>query len=188
MTRKLVFITGNKNKLLEVQAILEKFDIQLESKELDIAEIQGSTLDVSSAKCRQASEMINGSCITEDTALAFHALNGLPGPYIKDFMKTIGHSGLNAMLVGFPTKGATAICTFAYSPGPGQEPILFVGETEGEIVPPRGPTHFGWDAVFQASGTGQTFAEMDPVFKNTISHRYKALAKLVEYLKTLPPS
>jgi inosine triphosphate pyrophosphatase len=60
------------------------------------------------------------------------------------------------MLVGFPTKDATAICTFAYSPGPEQEPILFVGETEGEIVPARGSTHFGWDAVFQAKGTGQT--------------------------------
>ncbi|KAG8803856.1 nucleoside triphosphate pyrophosphohydrolase ham1 [Serendipita sp. 399] len=151
-----VFITGNKNKLVEVQAILEKFGIQLESRELDIAEIQGTTLEVSAAKCRQASQMIDGPCITEDTALAFHALDGLPGPYIKDFMKKLGHSGLNAMLVGFPTKGATAICTFAYSPGPGEEPILFVGETEGEIVPPRGPTHFGWDAVFQAAGTGQT--------------------------------
>jgi inosine triphosphate pyrophosphatase len=64
--------------------------------------------------------------------------------------------GLNAMLVGFPTKDATAICTFAYSPGPGQEPVLFVGETEGEIVQPRGSTHFGWDAVFQAKVNGQT--------------------------------
>jgi inosine triphosphate pyrophosphatase len=60
------------------------------------------------------------------------------------------------MLVGFPTKDATAICTFAYSPGPDQEPILFIGETEGEIVQPRGPTHFGWDAVFQAKVNGQT--------------------------------
>jgi hypothetical protein len=64
--------------------------------------------------------------------------------------------GLNAMLVGFPTKDATAICTFAYSPGPGQEPVLFVGETEGEIVQPRGSTHFGWDVVFQVKVNGQT--------------------------------
>jgi inosine triphosphate pyrophosphatase len=104
-------------------------------------------------------------------------MNGLPGPYIKDFMKNLGHSGgyptifcgisisdhfwadigLNSMLVGFPNKGATAICTFAYCAGPGAEPVLFVGETEGEIVQARGPTHFGWDAVFQAAGTGQTY-------------------------------
>jgi len=47
------------------------------------------------------------------------ALNGLPGPYIKYFMTQIGHEGLNAMLVGFPTKAAEAVCTFAYSAGPG---------------------------------------------------------------------
>ena len=52
------------------------------------------------------------------------ALNGLPGPYIKYFMTQIGHEGLNAMLVGFPTKAAEAICTFAYSAGPGM--LLYI--------------------------------------------------------------
>ena len=49
--------------------------------------------------------------ITEDTALCFVALNGLPGPYINYFMTQIGHEGLNAMLVWFPTKAAEAVCT-----------------------------------------------------------------------------
>jgi inosine/xanthosine triphosphate pyrophosphatase family protein len=40
-----------------------------------------------------SSGQIGGPCITEDTALAFHAMKGLPGPYIKDFMKTLGHDG-----------------------------------------------------------------------------------------------
>ena len=62
---------------------------------------------------------MKGPCITEDTALCFVALNGLPGPYIKYFMNQIGHEGLNAMLAGFPTKAAEAVCTFAYSAGPG---------------------------------------------------------------------
>lgn len=61
------------------------------------------------------------------------------------------------MLDGFDDRSATAICTFAYCPGPGQEPILFVGETEGAIVQPRGPTYFGWDPIFEAKGTGQTY-------------------------------
>jgi len=39
---------------------------------------------------------------------------------VKDFMAAIGHEGLNAMLVGFPTKAAEAVCTFAYSAGPGE--------------------------------------------------------------------
>lgn len=67
-------------------------------------------------------------------------------------MAEIGHEGLNAMLVGFPTKAAEAVCTFAYSAGPGTEPIIFEGRTEGTIVPARGPKVFGWDAVFQPSG------------------------------------
>ena len=48
------------------------------------------------------------------------ALKGLPGPYIKHFMVAVGHEGLNAMLDGFPTRAAEAVCTFAYSAGPGE--------------------------------------------------------------------
>jgi len=61
------------------------------------------------------------------------------------------------MLAGFPSKRATAICTFAYSAGPGSEPLIFEGRTEGKIVPARGPTNFGWDPVFEPEeGNGQT--------------------------------
>lgn len=117
----------------------------------------------------------------QDTALGFEALGGLPGPYIKYFMKSVGHegellqlptpenernliplppssyTGLNNMLAGFPSKRATAICTFAYSAGPGTEPIIFEGRTEGKIVPARGPSNFGWDPVFEPEeGNGLT--------------------------------
>ena len=53
------------------------------------------------------------------------------------------------------------------------EPVVFVGRTEGRIVPARGPTDFGWDPVFEADGFGQTYAEMDKEIKNSISHRYE---------------
>lgn len=65
-------------------------------------------------------------------------------------------AGLNNMLVGFPSKDATALCTFAYSKGPGHEPILFEGKTEGRIVSARGPSNFGWDPVFEVEDTGKT--------------------------------
>lgn len=64
--------------------------------------------------------------------------------------------GLNTLLEGFPTNEAYALCTFAYSAGPGAEPIIFEGRTNGKIVPPRGPQDFGWDCVFEAEGTGKT--------------------------------
>ena len=139
--------------------------------------------------------------MTEDTALCFKALFDLPGPYIKDFLAKLGHQGnytpiknisaasdetvigLNTLLCGFPTNDATALCTFAYSPGPGHEPILFEGRTEGRIVPARGPTHFGWDPIFEPNeGQGLTYAEMDSGDKNKISHRYRALEKLRVFL------
>jgi inosine triphosphate pyrophosphatase len=101
-------------------------------------------------------------------------------------MANIGHEGLNKMLVGFNDTSAEAICTFAYSAGPGTEPIVFEGRTAGRIVPARGSKVFGWDAVFEPAGVvpEQTYAEMDPVEKNTISHRYKALAQLRTFLQS----
>lgn len=48
------------------------------------------------------------------------------------------------MLNGFPTKEATALCTFGFCSGPDAEPILFEGATEGKIVDARGPKNFGW--------------------------------------------
>ncbi|KZV86001.1 Maf/Ham1 [Exidia glandulosa HHB12029] len=182
---KVVFVTGNANKLKEVRAILAAGEpIEVESQSLDIPELQGSTQEVSREKCRMAAEKIGGPCITEDTALCFKALNGLPGVYIKWFLKELGHEGLNKLLVGFDTTEATAVCTFAYSAGPGHEPILFEGKTDGHIVPARGDGKFGWDPVFQPlEGGGLTYAEMDPAAKNEISHRFRALDLLREYLK-----
>ena len=65
--------------------------------------------------------------------------------------------GLNKMLKGFDTTAAWALCTFAYCAGPGAEPILFEGRTDGHIVPARGPPKFGWDAAFEPlEGEGKT--------------------------------
>lgn len=69
---------------------------------------------------------------------------------------TLGLLGLNTLLVGFSTTAAYALCTFAYSAGPGTEPILFEGRTDGHIVPARGPAVFGWDPVFEPEGSGRT--------------------------------
>ena len=58
-----------------------------------VPEVQGTTQDVARAKCRAAAQQLQGPCLTEDTALSFHALGGLPGPYIKDFLHTLGLDG-----------------------------------------------------------------------------------------------
>lgn len=168
-------ITGNANKLREVKEMLEPA-ISVHSRDLDIVEIQGSIEDITRTKCQKAADLVNGPVLVEDTALCFQALKGLPGPYIKWFLRDLGNDGLNKLLAGFPDKSAEAVCTFAFSHGPGHEPILFQGRTTGTIVPPRGPQNFGWDACFEYGG--KTFAEMAAHEKNAISHRALALIRL----------
>ena len=63
-------------------------------------------------------------------------------------MKSIGHDGLNNLLAAYEDKSAKAVCTFAYSAGPGHEPVLFQGITDGKIVPARGATTFGEQLFF----------------------------------------
>ncbi|KAH6715209.1 inosine triphosphate pyrophosphatase-like protein [Leptodontidium sp. 2 PMI_412] len=177
--KQLNFITGNKNKLTEVKAILGD-TVDLQSQALDLVEIQGTIEEISVDKCRRAAAAINGPVLVEDTCLCFNALKELPGPYIKWFLEALGHQGLNDMLATFPDKSAQAVCTFAYCEGPGHEPIIFQGRTDGKIVPARGPTNFGWDPIFEYDG--KTYAEMDKVEKNKISHRFRALEKLKKWL------
>ncbi|KAJ9080147.1 acetyl-coenzyme A synthetase 2, variant 3 [Entomophthora muscae] len=195
--KNLVFVTGNANKLAEVQAILKTSPISITSHKLDLPELQGEVEEVAKEKCRKAAELLNGPVITEDTALCFDALKGLPGVYVKWFLEKLGHDGLNKILLGYESKNASAVCTFAYSEGPGFEPILFQGITkvwssflniisvlthnQGSIVPPQGPINFGWDPIFLPEGHSQTYAEMSSELKNTLSHRGKALALLREY-------
>ncbi|BEI86766.1 hypothetical protein CcaverHIS002_0701120 [Cutaneotrichosporon cavernicola] len=184
MSKSFVFVTGNANKLKEVKAILATGDsgIEVTNQAVDVPELQGTTQEIAKAKAATAAKIIGAPCVTEDTALCFEAMGGLPGPYIKDFLGTLGHDGLNKMLAGFGNTNAYALCTFAYCE-PGSEPILFEGRTDGRIVPARGPTNFGWDPIFEpVEGNGRTYAEMDGAAKNAISHRYRALEKLRAYL------
>lgn len=179
------FATGNQKKLEEVVAILssgEALPCRVEACSLDLPELQGEPEEIAKEKCRLAAAKTGGAVMVEDTCLCFHAMKGLPGPYIKWFLQKLGHQGLNNMLVGFEDKSAYAQCTFAYTPGPEYEPIIFVGKTEGCIVPARGPGDFGWDPIFQPDGFDETYAEMDSEIKNTISHRYRALDGLRKHL------
>jgi inosine triphosphate pyrophosphatase len=170
---------GNKNKLAEVQQILKETPIQNQS--LDLPELQGTRQEVAKAKVKAAFDIVKGPVLTEDTCLCFKAMGDLPGPYIKWFLGSLGHDGLLKMLQGFQDYSAFAVCTFAYMDESLEEPLLFEGITDGTIVSPRGPNHFGWDPIFQPEGFAQTYAEMDKALKNTLSHRAKALQKVQEF-------
>ena len=100
-------------------------------------------------------------------------------------MKAIGTDGIVRLLHGFSDKTAYALCIFAYSEGPGSEPIVFEGRCDGIIVDARGPQKFGWNSIFEPQQSDKTFSEMTEAEKNAISHRSKALEKLCEHLNQL---
>ncbi|KAJ5169125.1 uncharacterized protein N7482_004719 [Penicillium canariense] len=204
---KINFITGNKNKLTEVRAILGSV-IEVDNQAVDVPEIQGTIEEIAKEKARRAAEAVSLMClllqracepvVPKEVSLTAHALDqwaGVDGGYGAGIPRaeespgaSLGHEGLNKMLDGFDDRTAEAVCTFAFCRGPGEEPILFQGRTvlgsdehaQGSIVRPRGPTNFGWDPIFEYEG--QTYAEMEKEAKNRISHRYKALVKFQQWL------
>lgn len=154
----ITFVSGNPLKKEEVKKILEgsiPCDLLFDTVEFD--EPQATPLEISQAKCRQAVRVIKGPCLVEDTSLCFNALNGLPGPYIKWFIESLGNEGLSRLLDGFEDKSAFAQCVVSFTLGEGEEVFSFIGETEGNIVKPVGPLGFGWDSVFTVSGCKYIF-------------------------------
>eukprot|EP00760_Papus_ankaliazontas_P022692 PhM_4_TR18934/c0_g1_i2/m.12533/K01519/ITPA; inosine triphosphate pyrophosphatase len=187
-THTLHFITGNANKLREVREILSGTNVEIVATTYDLPELQGADpISISRAKAVYAYRLAQRPILIEDTSLCFNALGGLPGPYIKWFMEKLGHDGLNKMLVGFDgdNTSAYALCTFALAFSEKEEDvIIFQGTCEGHIVPPRGPTNFGWDPIFEPNESinKQTFAEMPSEEKNQISHRSRALNKVKDWI------
>ncbi|CCK71082.1 nucleoside triphosphate pyrophosphohydrolase HAM1 KNAG_0G00240 [Huiozyma naganishii CBS 8797] len=185
MVQDIVFVTGNANKLKEVQMLLSGSDINLSNEPLDLDELQDTDLQkIAVAKCQQAVQVLGAGkpVFVEDTALTFQEFNGLPGAYIKWFLKSMGLEKIVQMLDNFPNKSAQAITTIAYADSEGKIHV-FEGITDGKIVPARGPTAFGWDPIFEPlESHGQTYAEMTKEDKNVISHRGRAFAKFNQFL------
>eukprot|EP00672_Neobodo_designis_P019070 CAMPEP_0174828270 /NCGR_PEP_ID=MMETSP1114-20130205/1228_1 /TAXON_ID=312471 /ORGANISM="Neobodo designis, Strain CCAP 1951/1" /LENGTH=204 /DNA_ID=CAMNT_0016061983 /DNA_START=53 /DNA_END=667 /DNA_ORIENTATION=+ len=176
----ITFVTGNKGKLTEVQAMLAGI-ATVDAVKVDLPELQGDPLEVAKEKAVTAFATLQRPCMVEDTSLCFHALNDLPGPYIKWFLDKCGHEGLNKMLDGFEDRGAHAMCIFTVAESADKADVkCYVGRCEGTIVRPRGPGGFGWDPVFcpKEGPEGKTFAEMSADEKNAISHRKRALDAL----------
>src|SRR5688572_25124978 len=88
---KVIFITGNKGKFEEAKSIIP----DLEQLDLDLVEVQGiDPAEIIKHKLVEARPKVEGNIIVEDVSLVFNALNGLPGPLIKWFLKTLGNDGL----------------------------------------------------------------------------------------------
>lgn len=174
----LYFITGNKDKYKEVQAVLP----QVEQLDIDLPEIQSlDAHEIIQAKLIEAQKHQTGEFIVEDNSLYLEGIKGLPGPLIKWFLKTVGNDGLYKMAEAFGNFNAEAKVVIGYSNIAG-EISFFEGSTKGTIVPARGSEGFGWDPIFQPDGYTKTFAEMNPEEKNEFSMRRIAVNKLKEQL------
>lgn len=188
----ITFVTGNAKKLEEVKRILRLDDsvdedarlpYSLANEKIDLPELQGHPITVAQDKCKAAVEKLESAVIVEDTSLCFNALNGLPGVYIKWFLQSCGHDGLNKMIEAYDDKSAYAQTVVAFCAGPGKEVAIFDGQTAGKIVQPRGSLAFGWDPIFEPTeGGGKTYGEMTKEEKDAISQRSRAFLQLREYL------
>ncbi|MCD4749651.1 MAG: non-canonical purine NTP pyrophosphatase [Thermoanaerobaculales bacterium] len=178
----LVFVTSNLGKLREVEAVLE---VDLEHRALDVVEIQSLDLkEVVRHKAGVAQQRINRPVLVEDTSLELAGMNGFPGPLVRWLLAAVGPEGICRLADAYGDRGATVRCLACAADG--HHEVFGLGVVEGTIAGrPKGRQGFGWDSVFlPAGGRGMTFAEMDSVEKNHISHRRMALEELKRALRT----
>ncbi len=163
----LYFITGNQNKFKEAKNILA----DLEQLDIDLPEIQSiDPKEIIEAKLKEALHHQRGEFIVEDTSLYLDCLNGLPGPLIKWFLKSIGVEGIFKLADQAKNYKATAKAVIGYAKTE-TEICFFEGVVDGEIVSPKGESKFGWDPIFKPLNFSKTFAEMSTEEKNKIYDR-----------------
>lgn len=176
--KDLVVVTTNENKLAEINQIL---GTNHKVSTIDVPEIQTLDLDeLITLKAKEAYKKIKKPVLVKDVSLDIKALDGLPGPFIKFFLETLGTESTVKLIKNTKTD---TIATCAVAIYDGKNIKIFKGQVAGTLSKRnRGEHGFGFDKVFIPKGYSQTFAEMPPSLKNKISHRAKALRKLKKYL------
>lgn len=190
--KKIVFATNNQHKLEEVRHYLKDIYEVISLKEIgfheDIPEPYHTLEENALTKSKTIFEKFGLDCFADDTGLEVDALNGAPGVFsaryagpncsFEDNVKKLlseldGQENRNAQF-------RTVISLILH----GKE-YYFNGEVKGEISLNRsGEKGFGYDPIFVPEGLSTSFAEMSLDDKNKISHRGRAVAKLIEFLKT----
>ena len=203
MTRRigsgtLVIATHNAGKLKEISALLEPYGVKcISAGSLGLpepAETGSTFVQNAMIKARAAAEASGLVALADDSGLSVAALDGRPGVYTadwaerqwfegepgRDWYMAMGKvEGLLAQQGPDVDRSAAFHCTLALA-WPDGEYAVYEGIAPGSLTwPPRGQLGFGYDPVFLPQGHEQTFAEIDPEEKHTISHRADAFAKLV---------
>lgn len=188
---KIVFATGNANKLNEILAVIPSGMQLLGLKDVGIDEEIPEDHQTLEENALQKAEFVfkrtGLACFADDTGLEVEALNGAPGVYSARYAGPEKNAEANmAKVLGELSDKVIRKARFrtviALVGEQGQQ--TFEGSVEGEILLEKsGGDGFGYDPIFQPEGEKRSFAEMTIQEKNSMSHRSRAFQKLLAYLK-----
>lgn len=193
---KIVLSTGNPHKLVEFQQMLGAHAEVVGLEAIEPFPAVEETADTfegnASLKAEAASTKTDLFVVADDSGLEVDALDGQPGVRSARFAgDAAGTEQNNALLleklagVRGRQRSARFRCVLAVARA-GKTMAHFSGSVEGIIInQPRGAEGFGYDPLFVPEGHCQTFAELGPHVKNTLSHRARAIEKLRAWLLSL---
>jgi len=190
--KKIVFATGNFNKLKELRSAVKSFEIigLLDLKITEELPETGNTLKENALqKANYIYEKTAMDCFSDDTGLEIEALGGRPGVYSARYAGEKCNAEKNMLKVlnelkGFENRKATFKTVIALILN--QKHYFFEGEVHGLIrKDKKGGKGFGYDPIFQPIGYKESFAEMSITKKNEISHRGLAVKKLINFFSQL---
>ena len=187
--KKIIFATGNQDKMKEIREILSDMDVEVVSMKeagihADIVE-DGSTFEENAViKAKTICKMTGEITLADDSGLEIDYLNKEPGIYSARYMGEdtsyrIKNANLIERLNGVPDEKRTArfVCAVAAAFPDGSVKTVR-GTMEGRIgYEEKGENGFGYDPVFRPDGFDRSMAELTIEEKNAISHRGKALAQ-----------
>jgi XTP/dITP diphosphohydrolase len=185
----LVIASGNEGKIKEFQKLLEDFPFNLLSQPFgfEIEETGKTFMENARIKAIAASKETGNISLADDSGLSVEALGGAPGIYSSRYANSDNEriEKLLAELKPFPNRKAKFECALCIASGD-KVLIEVTGFCEGIITfSKKGKNGFGYDPIFEVSGLGETFAEMNQNKKREIGHRGNAFKLLKPELQNL---
>lgn len=197
MSARVVLASDNAGKLAEFSAILGGAGIDMVPQgALGVPEADepyGTFIENALAKARHASRLTGLPALADDSGLCVQALGGAPGVHSARYASLRGgprsdaanNARLVAELSGCQDRRACYVAVLVYlRSADDPRPIVVEGTWEGEVLDqPRGANGFGYDPHFYLPDLGLTAAELSPARKNSLSHRARALQRLLQALQ-----